>query len=99
MYRTRNTSSGDVFSYYTQESNRDYSIQEIKNKINSSSIINPRFKFYILNPDETIKTEIPEKDVLMGGSFNENYQNGQRRSLSFSLYNYNKKYTPSINNL
>lgn len=99
MYKTRNTSSGDVFSYYTQGSDRDYSIQEIKNKINSSSIISPRFKLYILNPDETVKTEIPEKDILVGGSFNENYQNGQRRSLSVSLYNYNKKYTPSINNL
>ena len=96
MYKTRNTSSGDVFSYYTQGSDRDYSIQEIKNKINSSSIISPRFKLYILNPDETVKTEIPEKDILMGGSFNENYQNGQSRSLSVSLYNYNKKYSKII---
>ena len=99
MYKTRNTSSGDVFSYYTQGSDRDYSIQEIKNTINSFSIMSPRFKLYLLNPDETIKTEIPEKDILMGGSFSENYQNGQRRSLSFSLYNYNKKYMLSINNL
>ncbi len=99
MYRTKNISSGDVFSYYIQGNDKDYSIQEIKDRINSFSIIKPRFRLYLLNPDETVRSEIPERDILHGGSYNENYQNGQRRSLSFSLYNFNKKYTPSINNL
>lgn len=57
----------------------------------------PRWRIYVLFPDETINYEIPQEDIKVGGSFNENYQDGQRRSLSFSLYNESGKYTPNIN--
>ena len=65
----------------------------------SNRILAPRFRFHWLNPDETVKVDIPEEDIILGGSYNENYQNGQRRNISISLYNYTGKYTPSINNL
>lgn len=55
------------------------------------------FRIFVLYPDETINYEIPITDIGTGGSYSENYQNGQRRSLSFTLYNYDGKYTPNIN--
>ena len=58
----------------------------------------PRWRIYVLNPDETINYEIPNEDIKIGGSFSENYQDGQRKSLSFSLYNESGKYSPNINN-
>ncbi len=56
-----------------------------------------RWRIYLLFPDETIDREIPAEDIVLGGSFSENYQDGQRRSLSFSLYNETGKYSPNIN--
>lgn len=63
------------------------------------NIIAPRYRIFVLYPDETINYELPLEDILSGGSFNENYQNGQRRSLSFSLYNDSGQYTPGINTI
>ena len=62
-----------------------------------NNISQPQFRIYVLYPDETINYEIPQEDIQLGGSYNENYQNGQRCSLSFSLYNENGNYTPNIN--
>lgn len=50
-----------------------------------------------MNDDETVCYQIPNEDIISGGSYQENYQNGSRRTLSFSLYNDDGKYTPSIN--
>ena len=99
MYKTKNTASGDILSYYSADNAVDYSIERIKQEIDNSPVINPRYRLHILNADETVKEDIPEDDIISGGSYSENYQNGQRRSLSFSLYNFHKKYTPSINGL
>lgn len=99
MYKTKNTASGDILSYYSADNAVDYSIERIKQEIDNSSVIKPRYRLHILNADETVKEDIPEEDIVSGGSYSENYQNGQRRSLSFSLYNFHKKYTPSINGL
>jgi hypothetical protein len=38
--------------------------------------IYPRFRFFILNSDETERYEIPQEDILQDGSYSENYQNG-----------------------
>lgn len=65
----------------------------------SRSTISPRFRISLCNPDGTFKEQIPNEDIVMGGSYSENYQNGQRRSLSFSLINDDGKYTPSINSI
>ena len=99
MYKTKNTASSDILSYYSADNAVNYSIEQIKQEIDNSPIIKPRYRIHILNADETVKEDIPEEDVVSGGSYNENYLNGQRRSLSFSLYNFHKKYTPSINGL
>ena len=57
----------------------------------------PRWRIYVLFFDESINYEIPNEDIKLGGSFNENYQDGQRKSFSFSLYNESGKYSPNIN--
>lgn len=98
MFKVRSVGSGDLTEYYS-DTNVDYSIVRIKSEIDNIPIIKPRYKIYVLNPDETVSFEIPEEDIISGGSYNENYQSGQRRTLSFSLFNYLKKYTPSINTL
>lgn len=90
-------SSGDYLSYST-ESNFNYRITPnyIINYI-KNNIIKLQYRISILNPDETIKSIIPSEDII-DGSYNENYQNGQRRTLSVNLYNENGNYTPNINN-
>jgi len=97
-----NLLSGDVLSY-SWERNGQY----IDSKINLEDFLENikenyfavRYRIFILFDDETINYEIPNEDILLTGSYNENYQNGQRRTLSFSLYNNENKYTPGINNL
>ena len=88
--------SGEVISITSPYSYKQYSdLSYIENYIKNKHI-KPRFKIYVLNLDETEKYEIPNSDIL-GGSYSENYQNGQRRTLSFQLNNNNGNYTPSIN--
>ncbi len=71
--------------------------QEYINAIKGKSI-EPDFRIYILNPDETIYKEISD-DLIYGlGSLTINYQQGQRRSLNFALDNSSKEYTPNPNN-
>lgn len=81
-------------------------VEELINEITTNDIIValtnpyicPTFRVSILNPDETIKYEIPLQDIPSGGiSYSENYQNGQRRSITLKLINKDGKYTPSIN--
>lgn len=59
----------------------------------------PRYRIFVLYPDETINYEIPSEDIQSGGSYSENYQDGQRRSLSFSLIDNDGKYLVGINKL
>ena len=62
--------------------------------------IKPRFRLFVLNPDETINYEVPEEDIIINsGNFTENYQNGQRKSVNINLINIDGKYTPSINTI
>ena len=62
--------------------------------------IKPRFRLFVLNPDETINYEIPEEDIIINsGNFTENYQNGQRKSVNINLINIDGKYTPSIHTI
>lgn len=96
IYRTRDASSGDILSIYSDDMS-SISIKKIKDYINQS-VIRPRFRLHWLNPDETTKVTLPERDIL-SGMFNENYQNGQRRSLSIELYNEDGRYTPNINGI
>lgn len=42
--------------------------------------LNVRYRLFVLNPDESVNTEIPEEDIIINsGNYTENYQNGQRR--------------------
>ena len=68
-------------------------------KILQRDTIYPRFRIFVCNPDDTTRYQIPNEDIIMGGSYSENYQNGQRRSLSFSLINNDGKYTPNIDSI
>lgn len=62
-------------------------------------ILKMHHRICILNSDETVQYIIPEEDIPEDGiSFSENYQNGQRKSITLKLNNINKKYTPRINN-
>lgn len=100
-----NSFTGDILSgelEISDDMSFDYkkytSINYIKEILRRNTIY-PRFRMFILNPDGTTRTQIPNEDIILGGSYNENYQNGQRRSLSFSLLNNNGKYNPNINGL
>ena len=64
-----------------------------------SSVLTPRYKYVWLNEDETEDEIIPEELIYDNGSYSENYQTGQRRSLSFGLNNVDGRYTPSINSI
>lgn len=59
----------------------------------------PRWRLFLLYPDDTIRYRFPDEDVVAGGSYSETYQTGQRRSISFSLYNETGKYSPGINSI
>ena len=63
-------------------------------------VYKPRFRLFVLNPDETINYEIPQEDIVINsGNFTENYQSGQRKSVNINLINIDGKYTPSINTI
>ena len=101
IIKTVGLASGDVLSLSVMNGDAyldsNVSIAELNELINSP-ILRPRYRIFLLHPDETIDYQIPDEDILLSGSsYSEQYQNGQRRSLSFSLYNTDKKYTPSIN--
>lgn len=97
-----NSSSGDIVAIDSIERelyiDQNLDTEQLLDWIRFNNVA-PRYKIYVLYPDETINYEIPLEDILSGGSYSENYQNGQRRSLSFSLYNVDDKYTPNINKL
>lgn len=57
--------------------------------------IRPRFRLSMLYPDENFKEDISEYLMMGTGSLNINYQQGQRRSLSFTLDNTTGKFTPN----
>ena len=86
MKSTYQLANGDVLALsinsvsYGQDSNLNdkYTITDLMQVINSS-INTPRYKIYVLYPDETINFEIPLADIVAGGSYSENYQDGQRR--------------------
>lgn len=87
--------------YYTYEAicqiSVDISRSVILKAIKRSQQIR-KYRICVLNQDETVAYEIPEEDIVYGSiSVNENLQNGQRRELSFDLYNTDGKYTPTVN--
>ena len=101
--RQVNMKTGDSLYYSIEASSaltaeKYVSLQNIKRVLDRNTI-HPRFRIFALNQDETIWYRIPNEDIVLGGSYNENYQNGSRRTLSFSVYNDSGKYNPSPDNL
>lgn len=93
--------SGDLVPLSVQRSEYVNSSSDIKSLLYwvGSQETRAEYRIYLLYHDETIKAEIPQKDIFLGGSYGENYQDGQRRSLSFTLVNEDGKYLPNINGL
>lgn len=95
-----NLASGEVLSVDASEDygyvDGDVDFELLRREINLN-YVQSCFRIFVLYADETIAYEIPSHDIKLGGSYNENYQNGQRRTLSFTLYNYDGRYTPDIN--
>lgn len=95
-----NLVSGDVLPFSITENGtyitQNIDFQSLSYQI-SNNMVSSIFRIMVLYPDEAINYEIPREDIKLGGSWNENYQNGQRRALSFGLYNESGKYTPDIN--
>lgn len=91
-------SSGDILSFLQDVKGGIIPISSIKEQI-QGSISTPHFRFHFLNEDESTRELIPPEDIILGGSYSETYQDGQRRTLSFSLFNYDGKYTPGINSI
>lgn len=95
-----NLASGEVIAVDAANDygyvNGDVDFDTLRWSINENHT-QPCFRIFVLHPDESISFEIPPSDIKTGGTYEENYQNGQRRSLSFTLYNYDGKYTPDIN--
>lgn len=99
VYRARNSASGDLVSYYYDNDLSSSILTSDVNEWVKNATIKQHYRLSLLNPDESVRYVIPEEDIELSGSFNENYQNGQRRSLSVQLFNELKKYTPSINGI
>lgn len=98
-----NLASGEVLSIERESGAEElmssaFTASQVLEAISAPDIM-PKYRIYVLYPDETINYEIPNEDIQSGGSYSENYQDGQRRSLSFSLVNSDGKYLVGINRL
>lgn len=88
----------EIFGDVLLEEGQDINFETLE-KILKMPVVQPRYKISVLNPDETVKYEIPPEDIPEGGiSYSEEYTNGSRRSVTLELLNPDGKYTPSINN-
>lgn len=101
LFKNINLSSGDILPvslasvdlFVNQETDLSVLMKWI-----DLNHVGSKFRIYVLHPDESIDYEIPLEYIKEGGSFSENYQDGQRKSLSFSLVNEDGDFTPNINN-
>ena len=67
------------------------------NELLKREIYNLHCKIYILRSDETIDHEIPQEDIILDSiNYGENYNQGERRNISFTLINTDEKYTPNV---
>ena len=81
----------------TIEGNSQISLEKIINALHNP-YLEPRFRISVLNPDESVSYIIPNEDVLEGSiSYSEDYQQGQRKNVSFTLINTKGKYKPMVN--
>ena len=87
----------DVFGDVLLEQGTNVTFEQIQRLI-ERPFIAPRYRLSVLTPNEMVDYVIPNSDIVLGSiSYSENYQSGQRRSLSVSLINIDGKYTPGMN--
>lgn len=92
-------SGGDVFDYSSDSPLAvvgGYTIKDVMAAVRSPTV-RPRWRISVLSLDDEVRGYLPEEDILTGGSYSENYQSGQRRSLSFSLLDDDRKYGVGVN--
>ena len=98
--------SGDKTSCYREfsdeygldQSNQYISMPLVEKMLKDSSYA-PCYRIFELHSDESIKCEIPQGDIQLGGNYQENYQSGERRNVNFTLLNNDGKYTPNVDTL
>ena len=94
--------SGDVLGVVVETDSGEMAtpieVESIFEQIKSRQM-RPRWRLFLLYPDDTIRYRFPDEDILSGGSYSETYQTGQRRSLSFTLNNDSGIYSPNINSI
>ena len=87
----------DVFGDVLLEQGINVTFEQIQRLI-ERPFIAPRYRLSVLTPNEMVDYVIPNSDIVLGSiSYSENYQSGQRRSLSVSLVNVDGRYTPGMN--
>lgn len=88
-----------VFGDILTEDERFISLPELESAL-KKTVIQPKYRISVLNPDETVAYQIPDEDIPVDGiNYSETYQNGQRRSLTLTLINRDGQYTPSIDRI
>lgn len=95
------TTGGEVFSYRSESPLAvvgGYTVDDVSAAVRAPTV-RPRWRIAFLSPDDEVRGYIPEEDILSGGTYNENYQSGQRRSLNFSLLDENRKYSVGVNGI
>lgn len=93
--------STDVFEYYSESPFAlpgGYTPQDIAAAVRAPTVA-PRWRIWLLNPDDTVNALVPPTDLISGGNYSENYQSGQRRSLSFTLFDDDKTYGVGVNGI
>ena len=96
-YKVLQDANGLILSYVRADGDGEINIQDLI-EILKRPYISVRHKICVLKPDESVDYEIPKDDIVEDSiSFSENLQNGQRKSLSFTLINKDGKYTPCVN--
>ena len=79
---------------YTAE---DLSLAQITN-ILKRPVVSPVCRLFLLSANEFLRREIPGGDII-SIDYNENYNNGNRRTLSVKLHSRNNEYAPNINGI
>ena len=92
---------GKILSYIEMDSydksSQNFSYEDLVRLLHMP-YVSFNHRICILNPDDSIRYQIPFEDIPKDGiSYNEVLQDGQRKTLSVKLINKDGKYTPSTN--
>ena len=89
--------NGKILSYLETTTNESLTHEDLVRLLHMP-YISYQHRICILNPDDSVCYQIPFEDISDDSiSYNENLQDGQRRTLSIRLINKDGKYTPPVN--